>query len=73
MATTRDPATRLLAILERSRGTVAPELPPQLLAVIAEIEEHNRFDEDRKSARQQIRAAVSDAANAVEQTEDEAQ
>jgi hypothetical protein len=73
MATTRDPATRLLAILERSRTEVAPGLPPHLLAEIAEIEEHNRFDDDRKTARQQIRTAVSDAVNAIGHAEDDLQ
>jgi hypothetical protein len=66
----RDSAIRLLEILERNRQKVAPELPSDLLKEIAEIEEDNQFDDDRKKARQNLREAVSNAARSIRLTED---
>lgn len=60
----RDPATRLQEILERSRVQIAPELSPELLREVAEIQQAHRYDDDRRLARQQIRGAVSNAVNA---------
>ena len=57
----RDPAARLSEILERNRSTVAPDLPEELLAEIAQIEEQYQFDSDRRQARQGIRKAVENA------------
>jgi len=52
-------------ILERNRQKLAAELPPDLLMEIAEIEEQNQFDDDRKKARQNLRDAVGHAARSL--------
>lgn len=65
MTNTRDPAARLTEILERNRRQIAPDLPADLLLEIAEIEEQNQFDDDRKKARQNLREAVSGVARSV--------
>jgi hypothetical protein len=59
-----DPGVRLHEILERSRAQIAPKLSSELLHEIAEIQETYRYDDDRRAARQQIRAAVTNAVNA---------
>jgi hypothetical protein len=65
MSERRDPAARLREILERNRKKIAPDLPRDLLTEIAEIEEQNQFDDDRKNARQNLREAVGHAAKAI--------
>ena len=56
-----DPGARLTQILERNRARTAPDLPSDLLAEMAEIEEQNQFDDDRRDARQALREAVANA------------
>src|SRR4051812_31039282 len=65
MPSQRDPAARLREILERNRQKIAPDLPRDLLVEIADIEEQNQFDDDRKKARQNVRDAVGYAAKSL--------
>lgn len=62
-------ATRFLGILEKNRKKVAPGLPSDLLAEIAQIEEENQFDDDRKKARQNLRESVEHAARSIRRVE----
>ncbi len=50
---------RLEQILLRNRETLGVEVPEGLLLEIAEIEEQNQFDDDRRKARDSIRAVVT--------------
>jgi hypothetical protein len=66
MSSARDPSARLSEILERNRADVAPDFPQELLAEIAQIEEQNQFDDDRRPAKQRIREAVANAMRTAE-------
>jgi hypothetical protein len=57
----RDPAERFREILERNRAEVAPDLPRELLEEMADVEEQNQFDDDRKPTRNALRASVENA------------
>lgn len=59
---TRD---RLVELLEENRKEFAPDLAPEFLVELAEIEERYQFDDDRLPAQREIRAAVK---NAVDET-----
>jgi hypothetical protein len=65
MSAGKDPAERLKEILERNRQRVAPDFPAELLDEIADIEEQNQFDDDRKKARQNLRIAIDTAAKTL--------
>ena len=56
------PSQRLCEILERNRETHSPELPAELVATLAEIEERDQFDDDRQRAKSDIREVIADAA-----------
>ena len=53
-----DLAANLLGILERHRGDDAPDVPADLLAAVADIEQQNQFDDDRRKAQKAIREIV---------------
>lgn len=53
-----DKAARLDQILLRNREALGVEIPEELLLEIAEIEEQNQFDDDRRKAREAIREIV---------------
>jgi hypothetical protein len=52
---------RLLAILTRHKERLAPDLPIELLAEIAEIEERNQYDDDRRGVLNELRKLFGDA------------
>lgn len=52
---------RLLAVLTRHKENLAPDLPIELLAEIAEIEERNQYDDDRRGVLNELRKLFGDA------------
>lgn len=45
-------------VLERNRARVAPRISASFMKLIADIEERNQFDDERLSARREIREAL---------------
>jgi len=52
------PAERVMKILEANRQQIHPDVPEDLLAEIAEIQEQYQFDDDRNDPRRAIRSLV---------------
>jgi hypothetical protein len=57
---TRKPseAVSLAEILLRNQERLAPDVSPDFLRAIAEIQERNQFDDDRAPARREMRSQV---------------
>jgi|GEM_PF-2746930 len=58
------PAERVREILEENRKRMHPDVPTDMLAEIAAIEEQNQFDDDRAQPRREIRELVDRYARA---------
>ena len=59
-------------VLERNRATTAPHVSPEFIAHIAAIEERNQFDDDRASARKELRELLKNETQALLHKEDAA-
>ena len=55
---------RLIAVLARHKDDLAPDVPIELLREIAEIEERNQYDDDRRGVLRELRSLVEDATRA---------
>jgi predicted transcriptional regulator len=58
-------ATILLEILEKNRARDTVDVPPELLAEIAELQQQNQFDEDRKKVVKAMREIVEQYAKGI--------
>ena len=57
-------------VLERNRVKTAQHVSPDLIAHIAAIEERNQFDDDRASARKELRDLLKNETQALLEKED---
>lgn len=60
-----DPAERVLKILEGNRQQIHRDVPEDLLAEIADIEEQYQFDDNRSEPRRAIRDLVEHYARSL--------
>lgn len=65
MTDEKQQATILLAILEKNRADNAADVPPDLLTEIAEIQQQNQFDDDRKKTLKAMREIVEQYAKSI--------
>jgi len=61
---------RFADVLERNRVKLATHLSPDFIADIAAIEERNQFDDDRTSARKELREVLKNETQALLRKED---
>lgn len=55
----------LLEILEKNRVKDAADVPPALLAEVAELQQQSQFDDDRKKVIKAMRAIVEQYAKGI--------
>lgn len=55
----------LLEILEKNRAKKAADVPPALLAEVAELQQQSQFDDDRKKVIRTIREIVEQYAKGI--------